>query len=74
MPLSRYSLKRRLTVVDEGCENPLRTGLFPALMKILCGMFIMRRIIMVVLIIERIGRVIDGLELINRARWLLSVR
>ena len=67
-------MKRRLTVVDEGCENPLRTGLFPALMKILGGMFIMRRIIMVVLIIERIGGVIDGLELINRTRWQFIVR
>ena len=61
-------------MVNEGCENPLRTGLFPALMKILGGMFIMRRIIMVVLIIERIGGVIDGSKLINRARWQLSVR
>ena len=61
-------------MVDEGCENPLRTGLFPALMKILGGMFIMRRIIMVVLIIERIGGVIDGLELIDRARRQFRVR
>ena len=51
-------------MVNEGCENPLRTGLFPALMKILGGSFINRRIIMGVLVVEGISRVIDGVELI----------
>ena len=60
--------------MDEGCKNPPQIGLFPALMKIHGGIVINRRIIMGVLIVERISGVIDSMELINRARSRLSVR